>query len=149
MSQMDLCQPPGALHVPCQSCPLPRLRSDRLCTNYDAANPGRHHQTHSSGSYSEHKTGLGFVSGMAVGLSSRLGSPSRFILYHVRVGIPVAGLHFAKCIFTVPHVPLSIRRQSFPLCGLFTHCKLQERASQQHLLQCQGHELLSFRIRTS
>ena len=81
--------------------------------------------------------------------AGRLPSKNAWDLPSGIVGIPVAGLHFAKCIFAVPHVPLSIRRQSFPLCGLFTHCKLQERASQQHLLQCQGHELLSFRIRTS
>lgn len=100
---MELCQPPGALHAPCQSCSLPQLRGGRLCTDYDAANPGRHHQTHSSGSDSEHEAGLGFVSGLSIGLSPRLGSPSRFFLYHVCTGIPVAWVHLPNASSRLPH----------------------------------------------
>lgn len=112
MSQIDLRQPPGAIHVPCHSCSLPRLKSDHLSALI-TMQPTRADTTRHTAQAQAPSTELvwALFSSMSVGLSSRLGSPSRFILSHVCIGIPVAWVHFAKCIFMVPPHP-SVRQEA-------------------------------------
>lgn len=120
------------LHLPFQSCSLPWLGSDHLPTlrcSQPRRTPPNTRLSLTSWS------GFCFLIRL-VRPSSPLGSLCKFIPYRVCIGIPMAWVHFPKCTFTFPHIPLSVRRQWYPLssfCGLFLclfiHCGLQKSIS--------------------